>query len=271
MPENEPAAQVQLIKQESNTEVSISSSIDTLPISAQLELFTEIAKDSNTGVTTPAMAMMLYHKAKELGIGWANAISHMHLVQGKLGIDIHIIKAILRRPSAMITVEKLEDFRPLYKFVAKDFTTTYTTDTLPANAVIVNDFKDKIQEGQIPVIYLPTVTVDANGTEVSSIEPYDYRTTYKFTRKKLHPDGKLVTEVVESSFSWQEALVAQLPLDRSGNFNTNSAWYKYRKLMMDHRAFTFGARDIAADLLLGAYETTELYDMHNMDYDSPTE
>ena len=38
--------------------------------------------------------------------------------------------------------------------------------------------------------------------------------------------------------------------------------------MIATRAYTFGAREIASDLLMGAYETTELFDMNNIKYDA---
>jgi hypothetical protein len=267
MPENNQSQPNQALERVTTSNVSLSN-IDNAPLDQQLMMFTEIAKDSNTGVNTPAMAMMLFHKAKELGIGWANAIPHMHLIKGKLGIDIHIIKAILSRPSAFITVEKIEDYKPLYKYIAKDFVTTYTSDTLPEMAVVVPAFDIVVPNNKFPVIVLPTMRQDDKGNKITSIEPYDNRTTYRFTRKKYGMGGEIITEVRTSSFSWQDAITAGLPLDRAGNFNTDSVWFKHRKLMVDHRAYTFGARDIASDLLLGAYEKTELFDMEHVAYDT---
>lgn len=248
---------------------SVTTVSDNVPnhFEAQLQYFTEIAKDSNTGINTPAMAIMLYNKAKELGIGWANAVSHMHLIKGKLGIDIHIVKAIMSRPGSGIRVVKLEDYRPLYKYTDKSLTTTWTDDTLPEDAQVVNKFSDPITAGKFPVIILPTIIKDSKGAVIGDkIEPYDYRTKYKFIRKKRDIDGSYFTEERISSFSWLEAVQAQLPFDKAGNLNPDSNWAKYRKLMIDTRAYTYGARDIASDLLLGAYETTELYDMNKEEY-----
>lgn len=33
---------------------------------------------------------------------------------------------------------------------------------------------------------------------------------------------------------------------------------KYPKVLIGHRAFTYGARDIASDVIMGCMETTEL-------------
>ena len=39
---------------------------------------------------------------------------------------------------------------------------------------------------------------------------------------------------------------------------------KYPRVLISHRAFTLGARDIAPDAIMGCYETTELKLMNSM-------
>ena len=60
---------------------------------------------------------------------------------------------------------------------------------------------------------------------------------------------------------------AKLPLDKAGQINSDSAWGKYPKLMLGVRAFTLGARDIASDLLIGTYESSEIFDFSDVPYD----
>jgi len=86
-----------------------------------------------------------------------------------------------------------------------------------------------------------------------------------FTKRNIK--GEWITKTIFTSFTWKEALKAGLPLDKAGQINPNSNWSKYTKLMLGIRAFTFGARDIASDLLLGTYETSELYDFNDINYD----
>jgi len=105
--------------------------------------------------------------------------------------------------------------------------------------------------------------IDAQGVR----KILDIRTTYIFTRKKFDIDGTYITKSITSSFSWNDALKAMLPYDKAGNINPESGWSKYTKTMLDHRAFTFGAREIASDLLMGVMETTELYDTYDINYD----
>ena len=241
--------------------------VDNGSYSQQMQMFAEIVKDSNTGITTVAMAMMLHQKAKELQIPWANAVPHMHLIKGKLGVDIHIIKAIMSRPSSGIYVEKLEDYKPLYEYTDSTYNKVWHEDDLPPTAHKVFSFKEPVPDGMFAVTILPFLEKDKAGTVIGQrIKPIDFRTKYKFTRRKINSEGVWVTDVRIGSFSRSEAYQAQLPLDRNGNVSADSNWVKYEKLMIDHRAYTFTARDIASDLLMGCYETQELYDMEKMDY-----
>ena len=246
--------------------------------SANLQLFDDsnieelIKASAVTGVKSKGEFLMIAQKANELGIGFANAISHMHVVNGKAGIDIHIVKAILSKPSNGITWEKIDDYKPLYNY--SDGVNTFTYDTLPENYIILpklsgNPNVEKYRnEGKIPVAILPTITVDPKTKQqVRSIVPIDYSTTYKFTRLRKQPNGEWIKVHTISNFKWSDAIKAKLPLDKTGNINSDSAWGKYPKLMIDIRAFTYGARDIASDLLLGNYETSEILDMNDIDYD----
>lgn len=230
----------------------------------QIRFFTEIAKSTNTGVKSTGEALMLFQKAKELGIGWANAIPHMQVISGKPGIDIHIVKAILSKPGSGVRWEQTEDFVPVYRYMGED-KVVYEENELPPNFIIVNNFNDTGDSTKFRACILPTNT----GTDKAPIwkkVPVDRRSTYKFTRKKKDIDGTWFTVTLVSSFSYSEALKAGLPYDKQGNINTDSAWGKYTKLMVNTRAFTFGAREIADDLLMGNYELTELLDFSGVKY-----
>lgn len=218
-----------------------------------------------TGVTSKGEWLMSVQKAKELGIGPGNALTHMHTVNGKTGIDIHIIKALLSRTSSGITWKLINDYTPIYATYS-DGSTSYTYDTLPLNYIILNKLSgnpkvnELINEGKVPVAILPTVQI-VNKKQVTSLVPIDYITTYEFTRIRKNIKGEWETIEVTSSFKWSEALTAKLPLDSTGNYNEKSVWSKYPKLMLGIRAFTYGAREIASDILLGVYETSELYNI----------
>lgn len=239
---------------------------DGIPASYEdrLTFFTNIAKSAVIGIKDPSHGLIVYQRAKELGIGWANAINHMAFINGKLGIDIHIVKAILSKPGSGITWEKIKDYEPVYEYT--NGKAKFRSSELPKEAVVVTTLSDKVEEGKFGVVLLPTRVVEKNGVKTPVYEPIDYVTSYLFKRKKKHIDGTFIDVSSLGTFSWSDAILAQLPFDKKGELSPDSAWQKYRKLMIDHRAFTFGARDIASDLLLGCYELTELLDIEKKSY-----
>lgn len=262
-----------LVKQEKNIPSLIPQTWDQ-----QKEFFLEITKAGDSGVKTLGDAILKYQKARELGIGWGNALPHIHTINSKAGIDTHIMKAILSNPNSGVTFKLIEDFVPIYNYT--DGVDVYTEDTLPSIAEIIKrGDKDAAAEvrkrGKIPVVIMPTkedyVETDANGKKVKKVrhvvKPTDYRTTYLFTReKKSGISGKLVTEEFKSSFTWSEALKTGKPYDANGQLNPSSPWQAWRKVMMRTKPFAIGAREIANDLLMGVMETTELYESENVPF-----
>lgn len=228
----------------------------------QQEFFAQLIKGSVGGVKTVGDAMLVYQKAKELGIGWGNALPHMHIIDGKPGVDIHILKAILSKPGSGITWEHTEDNVPIYQYFGED-NVVYQEFELPPNYIVVNNLKDEAPVGRFKIVILPSnIETDPKKPPVFKKLPVDYRSTYIFTRKKRDIDGTFITVTAKGSFSWREALNAGLVKDSS-----KAAWNAYRNLMINTRAFTFGAREIADDLLMGNYETTELLDFSRINYD----
>ena len=104
-------------------------------------------------------------------------------------------------------------------------------------------------------------------THTGTFTPIDWVTSYKFTRyRKLELTDEVVPIYVESKFSYTDAVKADLLKDES-------AWVKFFATQCDNRAFVFGAREIADDIINGIYELSELYDAfgikYNMQGDSP--
>lgn len=252
-----------------STAVSVKETGLTVPstFDESLKFFTEIARGANTGVKTAGDAMLLYQKAKELGVGWGNAIPHMHVIGGKGGIDIHIVKALLSKPGSGVTWEHIEDNVPLYQYMGED-QQIYLEHELPPNYIIITNFKETPAiEGKFRVAILPTnIEPDPKKTPIYKKLPVNWRSTYIFSRKKKDIDGTFIKVTAKGTFSWQEAVQAGLPFDRKGEINPDAAWNAYRSLMINTRAFTFGAREIASDLLMGNYEVTELFDINKMNY-----
>ena len=70
-------------------------------------------------------------------------------------------------------------------------------------------------------------------------------------------NGKERIITCTSRFSYSEAQTAEL--------FTKDTYKKYARILIGHRAFTLGARDIAADALMGCQETSELKIVEGID------
>ena len=96
-------------------------------------------------------------------------------------------------------------------------------------------------EGKFPVIRIPA-------------QPIDYVTEYEFKRYRMI-NGKEREITAISHYSFSEAQNAEL--------FSKDTYKKYARIMIGHRAFVLGARDIANDVLMGCMETTELKVVEN--------
>lgn len=97
------------------------------------------------------------------------------------------------------------------------------------------------QEGNYPVVR-------------TAAKPIDFVTEYKFTRyKKIY--GKVIETHATGHFSYVEAAQADL--------FTKDTFKKYTRIMIGHRAFFYGAREIAGDILMGCMSDDELSEVVN--------
>ena len=210
------------------------------------------------------------------------AIEHTHVINGKTGVDIHVIKALLLR--AGVTWRCINNYSPLYEYT--DGINVYIDGKLPdfvercksvkeANEKRIADEKNGITNETVyiyPVSWYSDFSgniyksynltnkfeVAVNRQHADSIiksgkipiyrianQPVDYITKYEFTRII---NGNTITAIGE--FTYSEAQTAKL-------FEKDT-YAKYPKILISHRAFTYGARDIASDVIMGCMETTEL-------------
>ena len=230
------------------------------------------------GIKTVADGIAVLTRAQDLQLPFTTCIEHIHVVKGKTGIDVHIIKALLLR--AGVVWEKTKDYTPQYNYT--DGNNIYSETSLPLGAIkcrspkeaeektdddnigvyplryyvdlnntIYNEFQinDKFvkciniqqarivaKEGKFPVVRIPA-------------QPIDFVTEYTFTRYQ-EVCGKVIERKCTSHFSYSEA--------KNAGFYEKENYIKYGRIMIEHRAFTLGARDIASDALMGCQEVTEL-------------
>lgn len=268
-----------------NTSLSAINLFDDKQRAAAEALITRIMRSDKGGIKSVEDGLAICMRAQDLQLPFSTCIEHIHVINGKTGVDVHIIKALLSR--AGVTWECTKDYTPQYQYTdgdniynetqlpsycvkcrsAKEAETATTEDVVGVYPLrfyadlkgnVYNQFGlndkcvialNKIQalklanEGKFPVVRI-------------AARPIDYVVEYKFTRTFVI-NGKERVQQAISSFSFTEAQAADM--------FSKDTYKKYPKVMISHRAFVYGARDIASDLLMGVMETTELKSVEGID------
>lgn len=246
----------------------------------ELEVFlTKYIRSDKSGIKSIQDGIAIAMRAKDLRLPFSTCAEHIHVVNGKTGVDVHVAKALLLKGS--VSWECIENYHALYEYT--DGFNAYVEDKLPNGCIKVRsaaeaadklksqpdtdniyvypvkfyqDFngnvykdyqlnsktfgiainaahaKEIAAKGQIPVYRIPAV-------------PADYSTAYEFTRKV----GDVVMKAV-GKFTYNDAVAAKC-FDKT-------TYQLYPKVMIGHRAWFYGARDIGADLLMGCMSIDEL-------------
>ena len=257
----------------------------------QLEIYLKsIIGSDKSGIKSIADGIAIYNRAQDLNLPFTACIEHIHVINGKTGMDIHLIKALLAR--AGITWKCNKEYVPQYEYT--DGNNVYNETLLPDYCVKCKTAKEAEEVtnedtvGVIPVRYYSDYSgniyknYQLNGSfkQVSGIAeakvatsegkipiyripaiPIDFVTEYTLTRV-LIVKGKEVIQTSKGTFSYSEAQAAEL-------FKKDT-YTKYAKTLIGHRAFSYAARDIASDILFGCMETGELkilsgYDLNDAD------
>jgi hypothetical protein len=270
---------------DANAGLSHFNLFDSKQLTAAEVFLKKIIPSKKSGIKTIEDGLSVLMRAQDLNLPFSTCLEHIHVINDKTGIDIHIVKALLLR--AGVTWECTKDYAPQYQYTdgnsvyletqvpsycvkcrtakeAADKTNDDTVGIYPVkwykdlNGNIYNEFQinskcvialNQVQatklaaEGKFPVIRI------AN-------QPVDFVTEYKFTRYKTI-NGKEREMSAISHFSFNEAQTAEL-------FKKDT-YIKYARILIGHRAFTLGARDIAADVLMGVMEAGELKIVEDVD------
>ena len=263
---------------------------DEKQIAAAENFLTRIMRSDKGGIKSVNDGLAVMMRANDLQLPFSTCIEHIHVINGKTGVDIHIIKALLSR--AGVTWECTKDYAPQYQYTDGD--NTYNETQIPVYCVKCRSAKEAEAAttenvvGVYPVrwyadlkggVYNQFQVSDkcvicinkAQAMKVASegkfpvvriaARPIDYVTEYKFTRYRTVNGKERIQEAI-SRFSLSEAQAADM--------FTKDTYKKYPRIMVGHRAFAYGARDIASDLLMGVMETTELKSVEGVDLD-PTD
>lgn len=269
---------------EPNTGLAVINLLDEKQLAAAEIFLKKFMSSEKGGIKSVADGLSVLARAQDLQLPFTTCIEHIHVINGKTGIDVHIIKSLLSRAGVVWKCTK--DYTPQYQYT--DGNTIYLETQLPDYCVKCRTAKEAIDatkddvvgvypvqwftdlkgnvynefqvsekcvkalnkahalklagEGKFPVIRIPA-------------QPIDYVTEYEFKRYRMI-NGKEREITAISHYSFSEAQNAEL--------FSKDTYKKYARIMIGHRAFILGARDIANDLLMGCMETTELKVVENV-------
>lgn len=271
-----------IVKTNANYGLNRVNFFDDKQLVAAENFLTKVMRSEKGGIKTVNDGLAVLMRAQDLNLPFSSCLEHIHVINGKTGVDVHIIKALLLKAGCVW--ECLNDYQPLYEYT--DGFSVFIDNTFPSYGIRCNSQKEAEEKaaadmtnGTSEYTYLYPVKwyQDFNGNvykdyqlntkhfgiainkqQVAEIvksgrtpvyripnKPVDYITSYKFTRVVA---GREITAI--GKFTYSDAMQAEL-------FEKDT-YKKYPKVLIGHRAFTLGARDIASDVLFGVMETTEL-------------
>lgn len=260
--------------------------LDERQLAAAKVFLTQVMRSKKGGITSVEDGLAILMRAQDLNLPFSSCIENIHVINGKTGIDVHLIKALLLKAGS-IWWECTKDYEPLYQYT--DGSNVYIDGKLPADAIKCKNRKDAESKQAdddahiyvYPVLYYQdysgniynsaqwnnALAVSMNAAHAKQLmaekkipvyrianQPVDYVTEYKIHRIIA---GKEMISV--GHFSFSEA--------KDAGFFEKDTYVKYARIMIGHRAFVYAARDIASDLLMGCMETNELRLMNGMSID----
>ena len=269
----------------STTSFNTLNLFDEKQLAAAEAFLTKVMRSDKGGIKSINDGLAIMMRAQDLQLPFSTCIEHIHVINNKTGVDIHIIKALLSR--AGVTWECTKNYTPQYQYT--DGYNIYDETQLPTYCVKCRSAKEAeaVTTEDVVGVYPLRWYADLNGNVYNQFQisnkcsialnkdqalilnkdgkypvirvaarPVDYVTEFKFTRI-FNINGKERIQQAISHFSFSEA--------RAADMFTKDTYKKYPRIMIGHRAFVYGARDIASDLLMGVMETTELKSVEGID------
>lgn len=205
-----------------------------------LDFATKIVESKLSPLKNPADVVNAILIGRELGIPGMASIQNIYPINGRATLGVHLTLGILLRND--IVYEIIRDGEPVFEYI-----TFYNehgepdVNGKPDLTTLQEDFERPKETG-----------------EKKKSTPVDYRSIVKFERMHKRPDGTYRTIISYGKYSWREAEKAGL--------TAKDNWKNYATQMITNRAITFGARRCAPDLLMGLYESSEIADVNDVDY-----
>ena len=249
---------------------------------AQAEFFLKkILTSDKSGLKSVQDGLAIMMRAKDLNLPFSTCIEHVHVINGKTGVDVHIVKALLLRAGIVWNCTK--DYVPQYQYT--DGNTIYLETQLPDYVVKCRNAKEAEEKTNDDVVgvYPLKYYADLKGNKYDEFQisnkcvkcinkiqamkvasegqfpviriaaqPIDFVTEYELHRF-MTINGKVVEMTSKGHFSYSEAAAADL--------FTKDTYKKYPRILIGHRAFMYGARDIASDYLMGVMSDDEIMEV----------
>ena len=249
---------------------------------AQAEFFLKkILTSDKSGLKSVQDGLAIMMRAKDLNLPFSTCIEHVHVINGKTGVDVHIVKALLLRAGIVWNCTK--DYVPQYQYT--DGNTIYLETQLPDYVVKCRNAKEAEEKTNDDVVgvYPLKYYADLKGNKYDEFQisnkcvkcinkiqamkvasegqfpviriaaqPIDFVTEYELHRFKTI-NGKVVEMTSKGHFSYSEAAAADL--------FAKDTYKKYPRILIGHRAFMYGARDIASDYLMGLMSDDEIMEV----------
>lgn len=270
---------------ETNTGLRVLNLLDEKQLASAEIFLKKFMTSDKGGIKSVADGLAILTRAQDLQLPFSTCIEHIHVINGKTGIDVHIIKSLLSRAGVVWKCTK--DYAPQYQYT--DGNTIYNETQIPQYCVKCRTAKEAEEktDGDVVGVYPVKWYTDLKGNiynefQISSkcviainkahaqklasegqfpviriaAQPIDFVTEYEFTRYKII-NGREREITATSKYSFTEAQAA-------GLFEKDT-YKKYPRVLIGHRAFTLGARDIAPDAIMGCAEMTELKIVNDVD------
>ena len=268
-----------------STGLSVLNLLDEKQLATAEVFLKKVIQSEKFGIKSVQDGLAVLIRAQDLRLPFSTCVEHIHVINGKTGVDVHIIKALLSR--AGVTWDCTKDYAPQYQYT--DGNTIYLDAQLPEYCVRCRNEKEAEEKTTLDVVgvyplkwytdlsgnvynefqYSDKCAIAVNKAHAVKLskegkfpiiripaQPVDYITEYKFTRYQ-QICGKTIKRTAISHFSLADATTAGLV--------SRENYQKYGRIMVATRAFTLGARDIADDIIMGCMETTELMQVEGVE------
>ena len=116
---------------ERNAGLSTLNLLDEKQLAAAEVFIAKVMRSNKSGITSKEDGLAVLMRAQDLQLPFSTCIEHIHVINGKTGVDVHIIKSLLSR--AGVVWECTKDYTPQYQYT--DGNTIFNETQLPQYCV----------------------------------------------------------------------------------------------------------------------------------------